>query len=168
MGQAGRKALRQPPDIPLIRLPDVRPRRSAWLVPSIGLVLGGCSAAASTFQPPTADSTVRTYLGAVNAHRWKQAAVLLSPSEQKVFAEAPDSDRNNTISVTDVTVKIYPAPFERAEYPGFTSIKQALVTFDATYKKVYGAASGPQTRFVYVGCVGASGPWRILGIGTGP
>jgi len=146
----------------------MKPRRSTWLVLSIGLILGGCSAAASAVQPLTADSTVRTYLGAVNAHRWKLALVLLSPSEQKAFIEAPDSDRNNTMSVTDVNVKVYPAPFERTAYPGFTSIKRALVTFDATYKKVYGATNGPQTRFVYVGCVGASGPWRILGIGTGP
>jgi hypothetical protein len=111
---------------------------------------------------------VRAYLGAVNAHSWKQAVDLLSPSEQRAFFAAPDSDRNNTITVTDVNVRIYPAPFERAAYPGFTSIKQALVTFDATYKKVYGATDGPQTRFIYLGCVGASGPWRILGIGTGP
>ncbi len=141
---------------------------SACLVLSIGLILGGCSAAASTVQPRTADSTVRTYLSAVNTHRWKQAVVLLSPSEQKVFVADPDSDRNNTISVTDVNVKVFPAPFERSAYPGFTNIKQALVTFDATYKKVYGSTNGPQTRFIYVGCVGVSGPWRILAIGTGP
>ncbi len=135
---------------------------------SIGLLLGGCSAAASAVQPLSAEATVKAYLGAVNSHSWKHARNLLSPSEQKVFVTAPDSDRNNTISVTHVDVKVYPAPFERAAYPGFTSIKQALVTFDATYKKVYGATDGRQTRFVYVGCVGASGPWRILGIGTGP
>lgn len=146
----------------------MKARRSAWLTLSIGLILSGCASTDSTVQPLTADSTVRTYFGAVNAHRWKQAEVLLSPSEQKAFVKEPDSDRNNTISVTNVTVRVYPAPFERTAYPGFTSIKQALVAFDATYKKVYGATNGPQTRFVYVGCVGASGPWRILGIGTGP
>src|SRR5450432_4747260 len=112
----------------------MKARRSAWLALSIGLILGGCSAAASTVQPLTADSTVRTYLGAVNAHQWKQAVVLLSPSEQKAFVKAPDSDRNNTLSVTDVSVKVYPAPFERTAYPGFTRIEQAFVTFDATYK----------------------------------
>ncbi len=143
-------------------------RRSAWFALSIGLILGGCSAAASAVQPMTAESTVKTYLDAVNAHRWKQAVALLSPSEQKSFVDAPDSDRNNTISVTDVNAKVYPAPFERDRYPGFTSITQALVTFNATYKKVYGATDGPQTRFIYVGCVGKSGPWRILAIGTGP
>jgi hypothetical protein len=70
--------------------------------------------------------------------------------------------------VTRVRVRVTPAPFARGDYPGFTNIQQALVTFDATYKKVYGATSGPQTRFVYIGRQGAAGPWRILGIGTGP
>ncbi len=70
--------------------------------------------------------------------------------------------------MTRVRVRVTPAPFARGDYPGFTNIQQALVTFDATYKKVYGATSGPQTRFVYIGRQGAAGPWRILGIGTGP
>lgn len=61
-----------------------------------------------------------------------------------------------------------PAPFAGTDSPGFTNIQQALVIFDATYKKVYGSTDGPQTRFVYVGCQGATGPWRILEIGTGP
>ena len=93
---------------------------------------------------------------------------LLSPSQKRTFFAAPDSDRNNTLRVTNVRVKVFPASFERKAYPGFTSIKQALVTFDATYKKVYGTTDGPQTRFVYVGSRGAFGAWRILGIGSGP
>jgi Domain of unknown function (DUF4829) len=132
------------------------------------LILGGCSASASTAQPPTAESTVSTYLAAVNAHHWTEADVLLSPSVQRTYSTAPDSDRSNTLSVTGVHVKVSPAPFARGDYPGFTNIQQALVTFDATYKKVYGSTDGPQTRFVYVGRQGAAGPWRILGIGTGP
>jgi hypothetical protein len=116
----------------------------------------------------TSESTVRAYFAAVDTHRWRQAEALLSPSLKRTFFAAPDSDRNNTLRVTDVSVKVRPAPFERGAYPGYTSIQQALATFDATYKKVYEATSGPQTRFVYVGRVGASGPWRILGIGTGP
>ena len=70
--------------------------------------------------------------------------------------------------MTNVRVRVVPAPFARGNYPGFTSIQQAVVTFDATYAKVYGSADGHQTRFVYVGRQGAAGPWRILGIGTGP
>jgi Domain of unknown function (DUF4829) len=111
---------------------------------------------------------VRTYFDAVNAHHWKQAMALLSPSQKKTFVTAPDSDRNNTLSVTNVKVRVFPALFERKAYPGFTSIKQALVTFDATYKKAYGTANGPQTRFLYVGSRAASDAWMILDIGTGP
>jgi hypothetical protein len=111
---------------------------------------------------------VKAYFAAVNTHQWKRALALLSPSQQRTFSTAPDSDRNNTLSVTDVKVEVFPAPFERKAYPGFASIEQALVSFDATYRKVYGATDGPQTRFVYVGNRDASLSWRILGIGTGP
>jgi hypothetical protein len=95
------------------------------------------------------------------------AASLLSPPQKVIFG-GRYGEGNNTLTVTNVSVKVFPAPFEQNAYPGYTSIRQALVTFDATYRLVLGANNGPQTRFVYVGCVGASGPWRILGIGTGP
>jgi hypothetical protein len=135
---------------------------------SLGVfLLGGCSTSVPT-ATPSAESTVRTYFAAVNAHRWSQAMELLSSSQRRSFVTAPDSDRNNTLAVSNVKVKVFPAPFERKVYPGFTSIKQALVTFVAEYKKVYGASDGPQTRFVYVGERDASGLWEILGTGTGP
>jgi hypothetical protein len=135
---------------------------------SLGLVVSGCSAPTSTTQQPSARSTVSSYFAAVNAHQWTEADALLSPSVQRTYSTAPDSDRSNTLSVTRVHVRVSSAPFARGDYPGFTNIQQALVTFNATYKKVYGSTDGPQTRFVYVGRQGAAGPWRILGIGTGP
>jgi hypothetical protein len=93
----------------------------------------------------------------------------LSPPQRVSFVTSLASDRNNTLSVASVRVKMYPAAFERKIYPNFTSIKQALVSFDATYKKVYVASDGPQTRFVYVGKTkSTSGAWEILSIGTGP
>lgn len=133
----------------------------------LGVILGGCSTSAPASKP-SPESTVRTYFAAVNDHHWHQAMALLGPSQRTTFVTAPDSDRNNTLTVTNVTVTIFPAPFERKVYPRFTTIEQALVSFDATYKKVYGATDGPQTRFVYLGSRGSSGPWTILGIGTGP
>jgi hypothetical protein len=142
-------------------------RRFLFVGLLLGVILTGCSTSATT-PNPSAESTVRTYFVAVNAHHWKQAMALLSPSQKKTFVAAPDSDRNNTLSVTDVKVRVFPASFERKAYPGFSTIKQALVTFDATYKKVYGATDGPQTRFLYVGSRAASDAWMILGIGTGP
>ena len=131
---------------------------------SLGLVVSGCSASTSTTQQPTALSTVSSYFAAVNAHKWMEADALLAPSIQRTYSTAV----YNTLSVTRVHVRVSPAPFAREDYPGFVSVQQALVTFDATYKKVYGSTDGPQTRFVYVGRQGAAGPWRILGIGTGP
>jgi hypothetical protein len=135
---------------------------------SLGLVVSGCSAPTPPMQQPSARSTVSSYFAAVNAHQWTEVDALLSPSLQRTYSTTPDSDRSNTLSVTGVHVRVGPAPFARADYPGFTNIQQAIVTFDATYKKVYGSTDGPQTRFVYVGRQGAAGPWRILGIGTGP
>jgi len=135
---------------------------------SLGLVVTGCSAPTPTTQQPSARSTVSSYFAEVNAHQWAEANALLSPSVQRTYSTAPNSDRSNTLSVTRVQVRVSPAPFARGDYPGFTNIQQALVTFDATYKKVYGSTDGPQTRFVYVGRQGTAGPWRILGIGTGP
>jgi len=133
---------------------------------SLGLVLNGCSA--PTMQQISAPSTVSSYFAAVNAHQWTEANALLAPSIRVMYSTALDSDQSNTLSVTRVHVRVYPAPVARRDYPGFSNIQQALVTFDATYKKVYGSTDGPQTRFVYVGRQGAAGPWRILGIGTGP
>ena len=134
----------------------------------LGLVEGGCSAPTATTQQPSPQSTVSSYFTEVNAHRWAEANALLSPSAQRTYSTAPDSDRSNTLTVTKVHIRVIPAPFARGDYPGFTNIQQALVTFNATYKRVYGSIDGPQTRFVYVGRKGAAGPWRILGIGTGP
>src|SRR5664280_217875 len=119
-------------------------------------------------QQISAPSTVSSYFAAVNAHQWTEANALLAPSIRVMYSTALDSDQSNTLSVTRVHVRVYPAPVARRDYPGFSNIQQALVTFDATYKKVYGSTDGPQTRFVYVGRQGAAGPWRILGIGTGP
>jgi Domain of unknown function (DUF4829) len=111
---------------------------------------------------------VSSYFRDVNAHEWTQASALLSTSVERAYSTSPDSDRANTLSVTGLRVRVSSAPFERGNYPGFTDIQQALVSFDATYRVVYGSTNGTQTRFVYVGRHGAAGPWRILGIGTGP
>ena len=135
---------------------------------TLGLTVGGCSAPAASAPQPSAKSTVTSYFAAVGAHRWTQADALLSPSLEKKQSTAPDGDQENTLALTAVRLNINPAPFAQGEYPGFSDIQQALVTFDARYKKVYGSTSGPQARFVYVGRQGAAGPWRILGIGTGP
>jgi hypothetical protein len=70
--------------------------------------------------------------------------------------------------VTHVRVTVRPASFARGDYPGFTQVRQAFVTYDATYREVHGSTDGPQARFVSVGRQGAEGPWRILEIGTGP
>ena len=135
---------------------------------SFGLVITGCSTPSPATQDLSAQSTVASYFNDVNAHEWTQAGALLSPSVQRTYSTAPDSDRSNTLSVTSLHVRVRPAPFARGDYPGFTNIQQALVTYDATYKKVYGSTDGPQTRFVYVGRQDTAGHWRILGIGTGP
>ena len=134
----------------------------------LGLILEGCSAPGASAPQPSAKSTVSSYFAAVGAHQWTQANAFLSPSLEKAHLAAPDSDQKNTLALTDVHLNVSPAPFARGEYPGFSDIQQAMVTFDASYRKVYGSTNGPQTRFVYVGRQGAGGPWRILGIGTGP
>jgi Domain of unknown function (DUF4829) len=134
----------------------------------LGLAFSGCSASSPASDQPTAQSTVSSYFAAVGAHRWTQADSLMSPSLRRTYSTSIDSDRTNTLSVTSVHVKVSPAPFARKDYAGFTDIRQAFVMFDATYKKVYGSTDGPQVRFVYVGRRGTAGPWRILGIGTGP
>jgi hypothetical protein len=92
---------------------------------SLGVFLGGCSTSVPTASP-SAESTVRTYFAAVNTHRWNQAMKLLSSPQQRSFVTAPDSDRNNTLGVSNVKVKMFPASFERKAYPGYTTIKQAL------------------------------------------
>jgi hypothetical protein len=136
---------------------------------SLGLVVSGCSTPVATTHPLSARSTVTSYYAAVNAHRWTKASSLLSTSQRRESSAYPDSDRRNTVSVTGVRVKVRPAPpATRGDFPGSTHLQVALVTFDAVYRKVYGSASGPQVRFVYVGRQGAAGPWRILGIDTGP
>ena len=140
--------------------------RSTGISLSVGLLVAGCSTPTST-QTRSAESTVTSYFQDVNAHQWAPADALLSPSVQRSYSTAPDSDRANTLSVTRLHVRVSPASFAR-DYPGYMDIRQALVTFDATYRKVYGSVDGPQTRFVYVGRQGAAGPWTILDIGTGP
>jgi hypothetical protein len=133
------------------------------------LIVAGCSTPSSATRPLSARATVGAYFSSVNAGEWKQAEDLLSPSQQTTFIENSGSDRNNTLSVTDLKVaKVRPAPFERGAFPGYTSLQQAFVTFDATYKKVFGVANGPQARFVYVGRAGPTRPWSILAIGSGP
>jgi hypothetical protein len=133
---------------------------------ALALILVGCSTPAP--QSLSARATVQTYYGAVNAHNWKQAKALLSPAQQMAFTDGIDSDRNNTLTVTNLKITVYPAPFEQNAYPGYSNIQQAGASFDATYKKVMTSPNGPQFQFLYVGRMGPSGPWRILSIGSGP
>jgi hypothetical protein len=134
------------------------------------LILASCSnSPARASQLLSARATVTAYFQAVNAHQWAKAKPLLSPDLQTEFTHSPDSDRNNTLSVTDLKIyKMSPAPVERDAYPNYRSFEQAIVSFHATYKKVYAVTDGFQTRFVYLGRVGTNDPWSILGIGTGP
>jgi hypothetical protein len=134
----------------------------------LGLLVSGCSGPAPSADASTARSTVSAYFAAVDGHRWTASTALLSPSLRRTYGSGPDSDRRNTLSVTDVHVTVRPAPFARGDYPGFTDVHQAFVTYDATYRVVYGSTDGPQARFVHVGRQGADGPWRIVEIGTGP
>ena len=135
---------------------------------SLGLTMGACSAPAAGTPQISAEATVQAYFAAVGAHRWAEATGLLTPSLAKAQLASPDSDRKNTLTLTAVHVEVRSAPFERGAYPGFSDIRQSLVTYAATYREVYGSTDGPQVRFVYVGRQGAAGPWRILEIGTGP
>ncbi len=117
----------------------------------------------------SARETVTTYFQAVNAHQWAKAKPLLSPALQTEFTDSPDSDRNNTLTVTELKIfKMSPAPVERDAYPRYRNFEQAIVSFKATYKTVYSLTNGFQTRFVYLGRVGTNDPWSILGIGSGP
>lgn len=84
------------------------------------------------------------------------------------FTDGINSDRNNTLTVTNLKITVYPGPFEQNAYPGYSNIQQAGASFDATYKKVMTSPNGPQFQFLYVGRIGPSGPWRILSIGSGP
>ena len=84
------------------------------------------------------------------------------------FTDAIDSDRNNTLTVTNLKITVYPGPYEQTAYPGYSNIQQATASFDATYKKVITSHNGPQFQFVNVGRIGPSGPWRILSFGSGP
>ena len=135
---------------------------------AFALILVGCSTPASP-EPLSAKATVQTYYWTVNAHNWKQAKALLSPAQQLAFTDGIDSDRNNTLTVTNLTIMVYsPAPFDQNAYPGYSNVQQATASFDATYKKVITSPNGPQFQFVYVGRIGPSGPWRILSFGSGP
>jgi hypothetical protein len=132
------------------------------------LILVGCSTPPSP-EPLSAKATVQTYYWAVNAHNWKQAKALLSPAQQLAFTDGIDSDRNNTLTVTNLKIMVYsPAPFDQNAYPGYSNVQQATASFDATYKKVITSPNGPQFQFVYVGRIGPSSPWRILSFGSGP
>jgi hypothetical protein len=143
-------------------------RRAVVLgVLALGVAMSACAGTTTSHQP-SARSRVASYFAALDAHRWTDAEALVSPAVRRTDSTAPDSDRSNTLTVTRVRVRVAPAPFERGDYPGYTDIQQALVTFDATYRRVYGSVDGPQERFVYVGRRGAGAPWLILGIGTGP
>jgi len=70
---------------------------------------------------------------------------------------APHSDQGNTLALTAVHVTVGPAPFNRGDFPGFSDLRQAVVTYDASYIQVYGSRSGPQVRIVHVGRRGATG-----------
>ena len=98
---------------------------------SIVLLLDGCSSSGPVARPESPRAAVAAYFAAVGTHHWGRADTLLSPAMQRVAATAPDSDRANTVSVTDVNVQVLPAPFARGDYPGYSDIEQALVTFDA-------------------------------------
>jgi hypothetical protein len=130
------------------------------------LILSGCST--PTPQPLSAKATIQSYYSAVNAHDWKQAEALLSSAQQRAFTEGIDSDRNNTLTVTNLSISVYPSESEQNPYPGYSNVEQATASFRATYKKVITSPNGPQFQFLYVGRIGSSGPWRILSFGSGP
>lgn len=134
----------------------------------VGLALSGCSSVPEASVVTTPKGTVLVYYLAVNAHDWSRAASVLSASQQRRFLDGADSDRNNTRTVSHVTVEVRPAPFANRAFSGYEDIQQALVTYDATFTRIESSNDGPQTRFLSLGRAGRSRPWRILSIGSGP
>jgi hypothetical protein len=140
------------------------------LIPAITFSTSSATASISS----TPQSTVHAYYQAIGLHHWKIAASFLQPSQRSSFYNAPDSDRNNTVSLSDINASKgakatlgNPAVYGN-QYPGYSDIWQVFVTYGTTYKHVYGAESGSQSRFIYLGRKHGSGPWQILEIGTGP
>lgn len=149
-----------------------RRQRVRHMAATVGVLIAGMALTACASSPKASavtgpKATVLDYVGAVQAHQWAHAASVLSPSELATFTTGVDSDRN-TRSVTNVQVKVRPAPFAEHQFAGYSHIHQALVTYDAASTHVETSPDGPQTRFIYLGQIGASGPWRIVAIGTGP
>ena len=126
------------------------------------------SSATASF--PTPKATVIAFYNALSRHDRAGALAVLTPQLAAEYAAAgSDGDLTNIIRL-DHLRDVHSAPgVGGSDFPpGYVDITQVVATYDVVYRHVVAAASGTQIRFVYVGRLGAQGPWRILEIGTGP
>ncbi len=127
---------------------------------------GALAACGGPAEPATPRSTVATYFGAMADHRTGAAERLLAPPAQRQGAE----DLQNTAALWDLRLHRVER-FSHQGLPGaagYRDLTQVIVSYDARYRRVEGSTDGSQGRFVWVGRWHGSGPWRILGVGTGP
>lgn len=111
------------------------------------------------------------YYEAIRAHQWRTSTSFLQPSLRTLLASAPDSDQNNTVSVSHIDVRgsgYSPGVMPSSERAGYNDLREVAVSYDAVYKKVITDESGGQYRFVILGRQNRTGRWTILEIGTGP
>jgi hypothetical protein len=129
------------------------------LVAVVAVVIGQVAAAASSPLASKPDVTLRTFLSDIGAHKISQAKALMTPSYEKIIADAADSLFTNVITLTDITVG-------KVHYYG---VRQANVpcTFVIDQHRVGGWNNGKVTFAFQLTESKPGSPWEIASGGTG-
>jgi hypothetical protein len=125
----------------------------------VAVGVGQVAAAASSTSVSKPDVTLRTFLSDIGAHKISAAKALMTPSYERIIAEAADSLFTNVISLTDITVG-------KVHYYG---VREANVpcTFVIDQHRVGGWNNGRVTFAFQLTESKPGSPWKIASGGTG-
>jgi hypothetical protein len=125
----------------------------------VAVVVGQVAAAASSAAASKPDVTLSTFLSDIGAHKISAAKALMTPSYERIIAEAADSLFTNVISLTDITVgKVHYYGVRQANVPG---------TFVIDQHRVGGWNNGRVTFAFQLTESKPGSPWKIASGGTG-
>lgn len=122
------------------------------------------------FGPRLASENPRTVVTAYfEAQRWGFDGVTepVESAEMRSYREAPNYVApfiNDVFLAGDLVIE---GPNDIAAWNTYAEEAQFVVSYDSRWRSVIGEPPGPRFWFVYLGR-NESGPWKVLGQGTGP
>jgi hypothetical protein len=114
---------------------------------------------------------VKAYYDALAHHEFNVAATYAAPAVRQAIT----SENSNLLTLSRLKINAtetmgtsQPGLPGNVPTSGYSAFAQVTVSYNATFRRIIDARSGPQIQFLYLGQAARNIGWQIVSIGSGP